>query len=550
MGDNDIKATLEALSKAVVALQATAEANTTAIQALSADRASSSNFKSGTGEHTNDRPPPRFQKLDFPRYDGKSDPLIFINRCESYFHQQRIMEEEKVWMAGFNLEDGAQMWWIQVQHDEGIPSWRRFTELLHLRYGPPLRSAPLFELADCRRTSTVAEFQDRFQALLPRAGPLGESQRVQLFTGGLLPPLSNAVRIHNPQTLAAAMSLARQLELMDLAPPSTTPSRAAPRPLLPAPQSRLALPAPPPAPAAAGPPVKRLSQAEQAERRRLGLCYNCDERYTRGHNRVCRRIFFIAGVELSDADDAANQEADAPVFSLRAVAGVLDADTMQIVVTLGSTSLVALLDTGSTHSFISEEAARRSGLTVCHRARLTAMVANGERVPCAGVIRAAPLDVDGETFPADLFVMPLASYDAVLGTKWLGALGPIYWDLAHRQMWFMHHGRTLCWTGVTVSHPPVRQAVITGASLLDELLAAFGALFAEPTGLPPKRAHDHRIILKPNSEPVAVRPYRYPAAHKDELERQCAAMITQGIIRRSDSPFSSPVILVRKPDGS
>jgi hypothetical protein len=39
---------------------------------------------------------------------------------------------------------------------------------------------------------------------------------------------------------------------------------------------------------------------------------------------------------------------------------------------------------------------------------------------------------------------------------------------------------------------------------------------------------------------VAVRP------HKDELERQCAAMIDQGI----DSPFSSPVLLVKKPDGS
>jgi hypothetical protein len=25
--------------------------------------------------------PPRFQKMDFPRFDGKSDPLIFINRC-------------------------------------------------------------------------------------------------------------------------------------------------------------------------------------------------------------------------------------------------------------------------------------------------------------------------------------------------------------------------------------------------------------------------------------------------------------------------------------
>jgi hypothetical protein len=42
-----------------------------------------------------------------------------------------------------------------------------------------------------------------------------------------------------------------------------------------------------------------------------------------------------------------------------------------------------------------------------------------------GVIRSAPLSVGGDTFPADLFVMPLAAYDVVLGTKWLAALGPI-----------------------------------------------------------------------------------------------------------------------------
>jgi hypothetical protein len=82
------------------------------------------------------------------------------------------MEEEKVWMVSYNLEDGAQMWYIQVQTDEGTPSWHRFTELLNLRYGPPLRVAPLFELADCHRIGTIAEYQDRFQALLPRAGPL------------------------------------------------------------------------------------------------------------------------------------------------------------------------------------------------------------------------------------------------------------------------------------------------------------------------------------------------------------------------------------------
>ena len=84
-----------------------------------------------------------------------------------------------------------------------------------MRYGPPLHSAPLAELADCRRTGTVADYQDRFQALLARAGPLEEAQSVQLFTGGLLPPLSIDVRIQNPQTLAAAMSLARQFELRE-----------------------------------------------------------------------------------------------------------------------------------------------------------------------------------------------------------------------------------------------------------------------------------------------------------------------------------------------
>jgi hypothetical protein len=247
---------------------------------------------------------------------------------------------------------------------------------LNLRYGPPLRAAPLAELAECRRTGTVVEYQDLFQALLPRAGPLTEAQRVQLFTGGLQPPLSIDVRIQNPQSLAAAMSLARQFKLREQ---YTTPAtRAPPRPLLPAPAAHLALPAPPGAKAATpatitveGRPIKRLTQAEQEEHRHLGLCYNCDDKFTRGHNRVCKRLFLLEGFEEED-DGVATETTedvrteDTLVFSLQALAGVAFTDMMKLEVGLGSASLVALLDSGTTHNFISEAAAHRFGLPLQH----------------------------------------------------------------------------------------------------------------------------------------------------------------------------------------
>jgi hypothetical protein len=54
----------------------------------------------------------------------------------------------------------------------------------------------------------------------------------------------------------------------------------------------------------------------------------------------------------------------------------------------------------------------------------------------------------------------------------------------------------------------------------------------------------------PGTSPIAVRPYRYPQLLKDEVGRQCTDMLAQGVIRPSTSPFTAPILLVKKSDKS
>lgn len=82
-----------------------------------------------------------------------------------------------------------------------------------------------------------------------------------------------------------------------------------------------------------------------------------------------------------------------------------------------------------------------------------------------------------------------------------------------------------------------------------ELASLLHAIFFTPIGLPPLRGQEHKIPLQPESKPVKVRPYRYPHGQKEQIEKMVQEMLNQGIIRPSTSPFSSPIILVKKKDG-
>ena len=52
------------------------------------------------------------------------------------------------------------------------------------------------------------------------------------------------------------------------------------------------------------------------------------------------------------------------------------------------------------------------------------------------------------------------------------------------------------------------------------------------------------------SSPIAQRPYNTPLSLRDSVDKEIDWLLEKQYIRKSDSPWSSPMVTVRKPDGS
>jgi hypothetical protein len=140
----------------------------------------------------------RRPKLNFPSYDGESDPLTWLNKCKTYFRGMRTME---VWIASLHLEGVAAEWYYALEGDYGIISWVCFADFMHMRFGPPLKTNGLAKLKDLHRTGSVEEYQQQFSLLLCRCDDLTPMQQVNLFTVGLGEPLRTDVELLAPSNL-------------------------------------------------------------------------------------------------------------------------------------------------------------------------------------------------------------------------------------------------------------------------------------------------------------------------------------------------------------
>ena len=82
---------------------------------------------------------------------------------------------------------------------------------------------------------------------------------------------------------------------------------------------------------------------------------------------------------------------------------------------------------------------------------------------------------------------------------------------------------------------------------LKALVNEFGHVFSDVPGN--TDLISHRIKLT-SEEPVRSKPYPIPYNIRDELKKDIAEMVKLGVIRKSESPYAAPVVIVRKKDGS
>ncbi|KAH9660390.1 hypothetical protein KPL70_024180 [Citrus sinensis] len=363
-------------------------------------------------------------------------------------------------------------------------------DVLSLAIGHLDGDAVPWSITKLRQTGTVIEYQRQFERLADRTRNLPESFFISCFLSGLREDIKIGVQMVKPVSLLQTFELARFQEEYT----AVSNRRIPPRPSPPPPRS---------------PPFRCLSVAEQTERRAKGLCFNCDEQFKPGHRCKAPQLLLL-DADIDDQDEQAATFEEFPEtveVSLKALTRATPQNTMRLKGTLKKHSVTILIDSDSTHNFLNPSLAKQCRCLVTTTTQFQVTVADGGEINSSGKCSHVSVNIQGFQFHLDFFLLPIMA--------------------------------------ITTS-----VADISAPSIITKVLETYSGIFAEPTKLSPERLIDHRILLLPGSSPVNVRPYRYPHFQKQEIDRLIRELLDAGLIRHSVSPYSSPVLLVKKKDGS
>jgi hypothetical protein len=136
-------------------------------------------------------------KMEFPKFDDTSDPLLWLNRCERFFHVRRMTRRWHSWLSTCSTTPNSS----STGWNSTATASTQFVQLINARFGPLLTDNPINELAMLWRSGTVDEFCKHFIVLFYRDTSLTEQQYIQLFITGLGDPLWNDVALQQPGSL-------------------------------------------------------------------------------------------------------------------------------------------------------------------------------------------------------------------------------------------------------------------------------------------------------------------------------------------------------------
>ena len=98
---------------------------------------------------------------------------------------------------------------------------------------------------------------------------------------------------------------------------------------------------------------------------------------------------------------------------------------MRVTARIGQCEVVVLIDSGSTHNFISEKIANLLQLPMVPTKPFNVKVANDGPLKCQGRFENVQVLLQGIPFYLTLYALPLIGLDLVLGVHWLEQLGTV-----------------------------------------------------------------------------------------------------------------------------
>ncbi len=247
-------------------------------------------------------------------------------------------------------------------------------------------------------------------------------------------------------------------------------------------------------------------------------------------------------------------------------------------IVIGGKQISALVDTGASNLFISEEGAKKLGLRV-EQTRGRLKTVNSKEVPTCGIARDVEIRIGQWSSKEVVEVIPLDDYDFVIGMDFLDRIDALIVPFA--DCICILDARCQCIVPVkrsqgngqkTLSAMQLSRGVQKGEmtylaalkvedargdgdevpTVVTRVLTEFKDVMPQelPKKLPPKREVDHRIELVSDARPPAMAPYRMAPPELEELRKQLKELLDAGHIRPSKSPYGAPVLFQKKHDGS